>query len=165
MESFHYLRLGEHERELLGLRDVALRARPTSIPLAEAYLEYYISRKQRTPLQDYFWSLLDANQCSIPRAPRPEQLDHLAICAFLKRIWKERLSSLLFFDASAAFLERARRALELEDCREAQAALKEVEAREGSFYFLLEQKLKVALCFKDVATQARIEEELENLRL
>jgi hypothetical protein len=62
-------------------------------------------------------------------------------------------------------LERARRALELEDCREAQAALKEVEAREGSFYFLLEQKLKVALCFKDVATQARIEEELENLRL
>jgi len=155
LEVFNFLKAGSHNRELVELRKEALLSVPASLPLAESFLELFVARKQRENLNSYFSELIIANSCEESQTP---------ICKFLGSLWRDRLSSLLFYDASATLLEKTRRAILVKDCRGAQAALKELEAREGSFHLLVEEKLRAAVCLKDKAARARLEDELEKLR-
>jgi hypothetical protein len=79
-------------------------------------------------------------------------------------VWTERLAGLWFYESSAPRWEKARRALEAGDCRSAQAELKEIEAREGSFVTLISQKMNVARCLGETESATALSQELEKLR-
>lgn len=158
IEVLEYLKIQKSSNSLKEIEDfkaLVLLHNPSSISLAEAILEQEVSLKNRTNLNQLFAKLFEANNClDLPQNPT---------CLHLRLIWKDRLSQLLFYDASATLLERSRRALLAKDCRSAQAALEELEAREGIFLFLAQNKVQVAKCFNDRQARGRAEKEVERL--
>jgi hypothetical protein len=132
-----------------GLKDIAIFAKISS---------FYLRKKERLALNAFFEELSRAFKCKTVSRDEP-------ICLQLGRLWNSNLDSIYFFEDSAAKSERLRRLLLAKDCSSAQAVLKELEAREGLLFSLLEAELKISECLADIVLQDRLRVRLEELRL
>lgn len=89
-------------------------------------------------------------------------------CHWLHERWREDLSPLLFYDATASQLEDVRNLLLEKDCAAARELLERLIRREGESLYLLEKLESVAECLEDEAFEVSVAnrlKKLEELRL
>lgn|GEM_PF-1121047 len=137
------------------LRARIVKDRPDDFDLITKLLAVEVRKKDRPSLLRQVVLVRDANHCL---SERPG-----SICGSLEKLWEESLSTLLFFEESAAKFEKVRRLLETRDCASALPVLKEVAAREDPLLrTYLERLVQVQECLGDVpgktATEARLKE-------
>ncbi|NCN42126.1 hypothetical protein GW916_12850 [bacterium] len=160
LKALAYLDKTNAKGQFLKLKDFSMRSRSSDRKVSEYVLDYFVRGRDRNAINEYVLEIAKLNHCSAD-SEKKEVVDSKH-CVWLRRLWKDSLSQLQFYDSTAPQLESYREYMAQKDCSNAKLVLEQIEIREGEFLGLLNRRLRVAKCLKDVALEQRVLQKLKD---
>lgn len=162
VDSFDFFQSENEVASLEALRTKALEKQFQNLRIIKKLLDSLVIAKDRNRLLETIIALARRNSCI------NEETQHLPkdpLCTEIQNLWMGHLDSILFYEESAAKLEKTRRLLAANECAPALSLIKELELKEGPFFKLSEMAHTAYSCLGDDGNRVAKQNEMQKLRV